>query len=125
VTERKGWIGCDLDSTLAYCNNSVWAPQPPWPIGEPIPAMVEKIKNLHDMGYEIRIFTARVGDEGMSAQAFATETKNIQDWAEKALGFRPRVTATKDFEMLFMFDDRAREVIANTGKTLREALGLA
>ena len=53
----RGWIGVDLDGTLAEYNG--W--QGPANIGAPIPAMVERVKAWLEEGRDVRIFTARVG----------------------------------------------------------------
>jgi hypothetical protein len=116
----SGWIGVDLDGTLAKYgswNNGQ--------IGEPIPAMVERVKAWLAQGVEVRIFTARVGfGAGYSAEsgrsddkAFADEQRVlIEAWCEEHIGQRLRVTAVKDFAMMELWDDRAVQVIANTGR---------
>ncbi len=115
----SGWIGVDLDGTLAKYNG--------WnggQIGEPVPAMVERVKKWLAEGAEVRVFTARVGfGAGYSAESgrsddadFAREqTKLIEDWCEKHIGQKLKVTAVKDFTMIELWDDRAVQVIPNTG----------
>jgi hypothetical protein len=51
-----GWVGVDLDGTLATYNT--W--EGPEHIGEPIPEMVERVKAWRRDGRAVRIFTARV-----------------------------------------------------------------
>lgn len=114
-----GWIAVDLDGTLAHYTGWVGGT-----IGEPIPAMVERVKRWLSDGHEVRIFTARVGETGLRNEvgghddaAFAQAQRAlIQDWCEKHLGARLQVTATKDFGMVELWDDRAVQVIANTGE---------
>jgi hypothetical protein len=44
----------------------------------------------------------------------------IQDWTQKHLGQRLRVTCSKDIMMIELWDDRAIQVIANTGNTIAD-----
>ena len=115
---RNGWIGVDLDGTLAHYDG--------WnggAIGEPVPAMLRRVEDWLAMGREVRIFTARVAATGkrkasgeIDSQEFANEQRRlIQDWTEKHLGVRLPVTAVKDFAMAELFDDRAYRVEMNTG----------
>lgn len=103
----SGWIGVDLDGTLAHYegwNNGE--------IGEPIPLMATRVRGWLAIGQEVRIFTARVGQyEGSHEQRTL-----IQDWTEKHFGVRLPVTATKDFAMIELWDDRAIQVEMNTGR---------
>lgn len=105
----SGWIGVDLDGTLARYdgwNNGN--------IGEPIPLMIGRVRQWLSEGIKVKIFTARVGvtiDENYKNEMI----KKIQDWTEKHLGERLEVTATKDFAMIELWDDRAVQVIPNTG----------
>jgi hypothetical protein len=55
---NSGWIGFDLDGTLAEYGE--W--QGPTHIGKPIPSMIVRVKNYLDNGYEVRIMTARCVD---------------------------------------------------------------
>lgn len=52
----SGWIGVDLDGTIAEYHGWV----SPTHIGAPIPKMVERVKVWLSEGKEVRIFTARV-----------------------------------------------------------------
>ena len=52
----RGWIGVDLDGTLAYYDG--W--KGPEAIGEPIPRMVDRVLGWVNEGREVRILTARV-----------------------------------------------------------------
>jgi hypothetical protein len=51
-----GWIGVDLDGTLAQYGK--WAGI--YYIGKPIPLMMARVKKWLAQGKDIRIFTARV-----------------------------------------------------------------
>jgi hypothetical protein len=115
----RGWIGVDLDGTLAEYHPE----QGIGKIGYPIYPMVERINKWLDEGYEVRIFTARVAacgqsnDDGVhdSASFAAEQVELIEDWCRKHLGYTLRVTATKDFLMAELWDDRCVRVITNTG----------
>lgn len=107
----NGWIGVDLDSTLAEYHG--------WDggkIGKPIPAMLERVKRWLSLGIEVRIMTARVG--GGSAVAVMQQRDAIEDWCVHHLGQALPVTCTKDFRMLCLWDDRAVSVEDNTGRPL-------
>lgn len=105
--EYPAWQGCDLDGTLAFYDHGKFKPGQ---IGDPIPSMVERIKRTIAAGTEVRIFTARVsyGPEAVTA---------VQDWLEQVAGLpRLAVTNVKDPGMFQLWDDRARQVIENTGE---------
>lgn len=93
---NKGWIGIDLDGTLAYYDG--W--QGINHIGDPIWTMVKVVKLLLANNVAVRIFTARC-QEGEVA------IKPIQEWCKEYIGQVLPITATKDFDMVAMIDDRA------------------
>lgn len=111
----NGWIGVDLDGTLA--EYTTW--QGLTHIGKPIPEMVDRIKVWLDEGIEVRIFTARCSaghdEKGMRVSDFRFA---LMDWLIAA-GL-PHLTATniKDFNMLELYDDRAVQVEINTGRLI-------
>jgi hypothetical protein len=108
----SGWIGFDLDGTIAEHGDWVSAEH----IGEPIPAMIAKVKALIADGQECRIVTARVGQGSSDDVQYAREC--IYRWCEKHIGKRLAVTASKDFAMRCLYDDRAIAVECNTGRIL-------
>jgi hypothetical protein len=114
MSEQQGWIGVDLDGTLAmYDNfNGVTA------IGDPIPIMVARVKYWLRMGRDVRIFTARVGPGWRTPEEVAATVRAIEDWCEEHLGQVIPVTATKDYGMAVLYDDRAVGVERNTGRLL-------
>jgi hypothetical protein len=65
-----GWIGVDLNGTLAEYHG--WVNE--CHIGKPIPAMVERVRQWLDCGVDVRIFTARV-DGGTVALGFGTDKR--------------------------------------------------
>lgn len=107
-----GWIGVDLDGTFAYYDR--WRGNTH--IGKPIPAMLARIKRYLKLGHEVRIVTARASGKGAASSIDAIET-----YCEKHLGQKLKVTCQKDFGMIVLFDDRAIQVVPNTGQTLADA----
>ncbi len=104
----SGWIGVDLDGTLAVYDSWV----SPDHIGPPIPKMLARVKKWLEEGQEVRIFTARVSIPEEAAEAQIA----ISDWCSKHLGRRLTVTCKKDYEMLELWDDRCVQVEQNTGE---------
>lgn len=122
----KGWIGFDLDGTLAIYYPSSWDCML---IGKPIATMVEKAQAYHRLGYEIRIFTARVAcsfcegncKEKCEAAIENKQVRNlIEDWGEFVLGFKVKATCVKDYEMIMLYDDRCTQVITNMGRIVEK-----
>jgi len=110
-----GWIGTDLDHTLAhYESGDVEKAH----VGEPIPKMVERIKAHLAAGYEVRIMTARVSLVGHSQRGVERQQRAIRAWTKKHLGQELRVTCEKDVDMIFLYDDRAVTVEPDTGELL-------
>lgn len=110
MSDSKGWIGVDLDGTLAFYDE--W--RGVHHIGPPIPVMVNRVKSWIADGLEVRIFTARVApDQGRDrdeARAFITQ------WCLLHIGKSLPVTHEKDFEMVALWDDRCVRVETNTGR---------
>lgn len=106
---EEGWVGIDLDGTLAAWGKS-WDG---WSIHEPIPKMVEKVKWLIENNIPWKIMTARVGSEDNSWNQ--GQRQLIQYWCQEHLGGVPEVTATKDYHMVILWDDRAWNVVLDTG----------
>lgn len=131
----KGWIGVDLDGTLAYYTH--W--QGAHHIGKPIPAMLARVKAWIAQGKTVKIFTARVGPPPAGSSNKEILQREVDRkrfdvaWAawcdENGLPLL-EPTATKDYGMIECWDDRAVQVVPNTGETiegelqdLREELG--
>lgn len=111
---NRGWIGVDLDGTLAEYSGFKGLNE----IGAPIPKMVERVKQWLADGQDVRIFTARVSqsiyrptERDVYRTVFA-----IEDWCLEHVGQRLPVTCIKDYEMRELWDDRAVQVIPNTGE---------
>ncbi len=107
----EGWIGVDLDGTLAY---DVTGNAAAGIIGDPIPAMLVRVKRWLENGIKVRIFTARVSGEDFAW--VIQNRKNIEVWCVKHVGRTLPVTCMKDYDMLEYWDDRAEQVEPNTGR---------
>lgn len=112
----QGWIACDLDGTLAYYDRWRGAEH----IGEPIPAMLERVKAWIAEGREVRIFTARVWHDRSQLNEKNAQLARlaIQQWCAKHIGRVLPVTNEKDYDMIALFDDRCAQVEANTGRLM-------
>jgi len=60
-----GWIGIDLDATLAHYEGWKGVDH----IGDPVPAMLERVKRWIEEGQRVKIMTARIycGESGEPA----------------------------------------------------------
>lgn len=115
----SGWYGYDLDGTLARYPGTYGIPHG---IGEPIPRMLSHLKENLKRGRDCRIVTARaagpfVNLSGEDIGEFAA-MKEIRDWCEEYIGRQLPVQANKDYQMIVLYDDRAVQVEANTGRIL-------
>ncbi len=133
----KDWIAVDLDGTCFTYTEWVG-----WNVfGKPIKPMIDRMKQWVAEGRDVRIMTARVGlplrdrySESTSidilprsrcrvtGQAFsdAMMIKVIQDLLEKNGLPRLQVQCYKDVDMIEQWDDRAVQVVPNTGQTLAD-----
>jgi hypothetical protein len=102
----RGWIGVDLDGTLAHYDG--WKGPEFEHIGAPIPMMLERVKNWLADGRDVRIFTARA--------SIPEQVPPVFEWCRRHLGRTLIVTYQKDIAMVELWDDRAVQVIPNTGK---------
>ena len=117
-TQINGWIGVDLDGTLAKYDGWKGAGH----IGEPIPAMLDRVKDWLADGKEVRIFTARVSPQAIALNNDTLENTlaPIKAWCIKHIGCVLPVTHEKDMAMLEFWDDRCVTVEFNTGRTLTQ-----
>lgn len=114
----KGWIGVDLDGTLARYDE--WQGEDH--IGEPLQPMVERVKVWLAQGKEVRIFTARASAWGRPTERLQKNIALIEEWCERHIGKKLPVTSDKDYECVAIWDDRAIQVEFNTGADLLEML---
>jgi hypothetical protein len=114
----SGWIGVDLDGTLAHYDKWIGTDH----IGEPIHEMVQRVKEWLDKGQEVKIFTARIHGHGqLDLDGVEVDVISpIQAWCVAHIGQELEVTNIKDFGMIELWDDRAVQVITNTGKRADE-----
>lgn len=118
----SGWIGVDLDGTLAQYNG--W--QGENHIGDPVPLMAARVHQWLEERKDVRIFTARVacdaqwiGPVGIPEPMSKSEArKEIERWCEKHFGRVLPVTSQKDYGMVELWDDRCVQVEPNTGRRL-------
>jgi hypothetical protein len=101
--DARPWIGVDLDGTLAEA--TAWKGMAH--IGPPVPLMMRRVRLWIEKGARVKVVTARAGDpEGLRA---------TQEWL-KANGLPDlEVTDRKDFGMVELWDDRAIQVVQNSG----------
>lgn len=110
----SGWIGVDLDGTLAEYHG--WGDGG---IGKPIPAMVNRVKAWLEAGVTVKIVTARVGftcRSDFERNAMKGQRDMIDAWCLHVFGQKLEITASKDLAMIELWDDRAVQVIMNTGE---------
>ena len=115
---NSGWIGVDLDGTLAHYSGWVSTQH----IGAPIPAMVKRVKLWLAQGRTVKIFTARMHGHGAPLIGGGTEDAltPIQAWCREHIGQELEVTNMKDFGMIELYDDRCVQVEANTGRLIED-----
>ena len=101
---RQGWIGMDLDGTLARSDMMISLAT----IGKPVPEMVKLLKQLIEKGNRVKIFTARASDP--------EQLPLIRKWLKENDLPELEITNAKDYNMIRCYDDRAIQVIENTGK---------
>lgn len=97
-----GWIGVDLDGTLAEYKG--W--RGPNHIGAPVRRMRLRVVRWLAEGRDVRIFTARTED------SYAA----IERWCIRQFGRKLPITNVKDYGCVEYWDDRAIQVVPNTGR---------
>ena len=112
-TIPQTWVGIDLDGVLArhYWGDGI--EQDDLIIGEPIPEMVQRVREIMAEGWEIRIFTAR-GAWATTLERRAIQWK-IDEWCLSVFGQTFKITNAKDPACHAIYDDLAFRVIRNTG----------
>lgn len=127
---QKPWIAVDLDGTLAEYNGWVAADH----IGKPVQSILYMVKDWLEEGKEVRIFTARISPlnvclnpktdiKAIQALSCAPEITSalvaaeaIRKWCLLHVGVVLPITNIKDQMMSVQYDDRAVQVISNTGE---------
>ena len=117
-SRRIGWIGVDLDGTLALtCSNTR-------EIGAPIGPMLSRVHGWLDQGIEVRIVTARVGASGVTLRDGTVDDQCnaerqralIGAWCVEHIGQSLPITHGKDVMLIELWDDRVVQVERDTGK---------
>ena len=134
----RGWIGVDLDGTLAHYDEF----EGPAVIGRPVGKMIDRVRPWIERGTDVRIFTARVWpivgviwpdmdvatapmvsaprgvtllEHGRRITEAGIAAVSIRRWCELHLGRVLPITCCKDYSMVELWDDRVVQVIKNTG----------
>lgn len=107
--DGKPWIGVDLDGTLARYGR--------WKgfehIGKPVPGMKARVLEWIEQGLTVKIFTARASvPQGIEP---------VKKWLVENGFPELEVTCVKDFHMVELWDDRAIQVVANSGSPVISA----
>lgn len=113
--KQTGWVGIDLDGTLAEYHGMPKDRS----IGKPIGPCVQAVKNLLSRGIEVRIVTARacsdhVNVDGVPAQD-RDEICKVERWCEEHIGQKLPVVFWKDRRMVELWCDRSIQMIPNEG----------
>ncbi len=98
--EGEGWIGVDLDGTLAHYDEFRGDDH----LGDPIEPMVRRVKEWIAQGKDVRIFTARKPHPA------------IRKFSKDNFGKILPITNIKDHNMQALYDDRAVGVRRNEGE---------
>src|SRR5271166_2065278 len=108
----KTWCGFDLDATLAFYET--WGDGS---IGAPIPPMIRRMKHYLRAGRKVAVVTARVhpSEPDATGQYLMIRAFLKQALGSIALAEAVDIRADKDRHMISLFDDRAEQVIPNTG----------
>ena len=110
------WVGVDLDGTLAIYPSRFDG------IGPPIIPMQTRVLRWLVKGVDVRIFTARANKAKNNNYDY--DMAEIKAWCVKHLGQELPVTCEKDFMMVQLWDDRAIQVIPNTGRRVDNIIDL-
>jgi hypothetical protein len=100
-------------------------------IGKPLPAMIARIRDWLDKGYQVKIFTSRLPlDQSPMAEEVCKTTgerytrqdmiKVIADYFEPLVGQRLEAINIKHYKMYEYWDDIAVQMVVNTGQSLAE-----
>jgi len=103
--DNGGWIGVDLDCTLAYYESGYCRQGK---VGDPIPKMMERVKKWIKEGKTVKIFTARA--------ASSKNVEPVKKWLKKHGLENLEITNKKDPDMIELWDDKVVQIIPNTGE---------
>lgn len=100
-------IAVDFDGTLAHYESFLG----PTELGKPIPKMVARVKTWLAENRHVVIFTARITGNPEAIPI-------IENWCVQYLGQKLEVTNIKHWKFQEIWDDRAIQVIPNTGNRI-------
>lgn len=104
------YYAVDLDGTLAHNSNTSNTLE----IGLPVPLMLSRVLRWLKEGKEVRVVTARVNSED---NPHADKQRLvIEKWLQKYVGQKLPITCKKSHNMVELWDDRAVQIIPNTGE---------
>ena len=101
-------IAVDLDGTLAMDYEGKFDPNV---IGEPVPLMLARVQAWLAKGETVKIFTARAADP--------RNIPPIAKWLDKHGIGGLEITNRKTPDMKVIWDDKAQQVIPNTGEPVK------
>lgn len=78
--------------------------------------MVSRVKAWLASGKAVKILTARINVPGAPVGDRDAAHRAIRAWCEKHIGRWLEVTCSKDTDMVELWDDRAVQVVPNTGE---------
>ena len=119
MSHEIGWIGVDLDGTLSVYTKGDYNA---FRVGPPIPKMVNRVKQWLSEGKRVKIMTARVNPKTETPERLEIVKKAVNDWVKEHIGQELELTWEKDYHMYELWDDRAVQVIPNTGVTKDETI---
>ena len=102
--ENDGWIGVDLDGTLAHYDFFRGDDH----IGAPVESMVKRVRKWIRDGRDVRLFTAR------------KPSPVLRRWMRDHLGAILPITCEKDSKMQVLYDDRVVGIKRNEGEPFSE-----
>lgn len=108
MSEDRNVVAVDLDGTLAVLEPS----DDPYHIGPPVPAMVDRVRDWLDDGVEVWIFTSSINGPDVDRDE---KIARIHDWLEQQDLPALNVTDVKEHFFKEYWDDRAVQVVENTG----------
>lgn len=120
MTDEIQRIGVDFDGTLVRWTGRRFVDYEPDKIGEPIPEMVDRVRQWLMQGHDVVIFTARVHPSYLLGAEIARCA--IEEWCQNIFGVILEVTCQKDPKMRQIWDDIAISVEKDTGRILTEGI---
>ena len=116
---NQGWIGVDLDETLAHYEKGDYNA---FKIGPPILKMVRQVQQWLKEGKTVKIFTARANPATETPERLERVLQEIRAWCLIHIGQVLDITCSKDYHMYALYDDRAKQIVPGTGDLVEELL---